>query len=301
MGGFLSYFFAQLLNALIISAIYALMAVGLTLIFGIMKVINFAHGEMYMIGGYTAYFLITRAGVNPFAALAIAAVAGLVFGAVVERAFLRPMSLGRVERPGEYAILITFAISVFMRNLMIVLYPFSTGPPPYVVGKVKVGPLTIGGDRILASAVSIAVLAALLFFLYKTWPGRAMRAVSQNRPMASALGINPIRVDNWSFALGSMMAAVAGALMAPIFLCSPSMGAMPAIKGYVIIVLGGMGSILGSIVGSVLLGLFESLGSVFMPDPTRALAYRDVYGLLVLVAVLLLRPYGLFGEREREA
>ncbi len=298
---FLPYFFAQLANALIISAIYALMAVGLTIIFGIMKIVNFAHGELYMIGGYTAYFLITRTGLNPFLAILASAGIGFVVGSIIERLFLRPIGTGKVERPAEYSILITFAISVFLRNMMIVIYPFTTGPPPYVPGRVELGPLSISGDRLLACLASSIILMLLMIFLYRTWAGRAMRAVSQNRPMASALGINPLKIDTLAFSIGSLMAAVAGALVAPIFLISPSMGAIPASKGYVIIVLGGMGSIKGSIIGSILLGLFESLGSVLIPDPTRALAYRDVYGLLVLIIVLLLRPYGLFGEREREA
>jgi len=298
---FLPYFFAQVVNALIISAIYALMAVGLTIIFGIMKIVNFAHGELYMIGGYTAYFLITRVGLNPFLSILASAGIGFIVGSIIEKLFLKPIGLGRVERPAEYSILITFAISVFLRNMMIVIYPFTTGPPPYVPGKVTLGPLSVSGDRLLACLVSAIVLIFLMVFLYRTWTGRALRAVSQNRSMASALGINPLRIDTIAFGLGSLMAATAGALVAPVFLISPSMGAIPASKGYVIIVLGGMGSIKGSIIGSILLGLFESLGSVLIPDPTRALAYRDVYGFLVLIIVLLLRPYGLFGEREREA
>ncbi|MFQ6080171.1 MAG: branched-chain amino acid ABC transporter permease [Candidatus Bathyarchaeia archaeon] len=297
---FFLYFLSQLLDGLLISATYALMAVGLTLIFGIMKVVNFAHGEMYMLGGYTSYFIITKLNVNPFPALFVSVIVGFCFGAVVERLLLRPMNTGKVERKDDYSILITFGLSVFLQNFAVVLSPFSKKPPSFIGGKISLGPFTVSGDRLFACCLSVAILLILFMFIYKTATGKALRSVSQNRDAASILGINPFKMDTLAVSLGSLLAAAAGALIAPVYLVYPTMGAF-AIKGYVIIVLGGMGSIKGSIVGAILLGVVETLGSVFFPDPRRALTYRDAFGLVALVVVLLLRPTGLFGEKVRKA
>jgi branched-chain amino acid transport system permease protein len=145
----------------------------------------------------------------------------------------------------------------------------------------------------------VVLIAGVIYLLRWTWAGKAIRAVSQDRETAAVIGVDDRLVGMLAFGLGSALAGAAGALMGPVFLVHPTMGVIPAIKAYVIVVIGGMGSVPGAIVGALLLGQVENLATVLIPDTTRAVAYKDAYGLLLLVLVLLLRPQGLFGERAR--
>jgi branched-chain amino acid transport system permease protein len=145
----------------------------------------------------------------------------------------------------------------------------------------------------------VVLIAGIIYLLRWTWAGKAIRAVSQDRETAAVVGVDDRLVGMLAFGLGSALAGAAGALMGPVFLVHPTMGVIPAIKAYVIVVIGGMGSVPGAIVGALLLGQVENLATVLIPDTTRALAYKDAYGLVLLVLVLLLRPQGLFGERAR--
>jgi branched-chain amino acid transport system permease protein len=156
-------------------------------------------------------------------------------------------------------------------------------------------------DRVVVTFVALAALALTLLLVYRTSIGRAMRAVSQDREAALVVGIDANRIYTMGFVLGCAMAGVAGAVMAPVFLVTPTMGTFPLIKGFVIIVLGGMGSIPGSIIGAIVLGLVETFAAAYIPDVRRAFAYRDVYGLVILVVVLVMKPSGLLGEKIRKA
>jgi branched-chain amino acid transport system permease protein len=296
------YFAAQVLNALVIGILYALSASGLALIFGILRVVNFAHGEFYMVGGYLYYFLTVSAGVPPILAVAISVGVLFVFGLVVERMLIRRADTPAVERRAEYVILITFALSMFLQNAFLVLFgPWNMQPTSMFTGSLRVGDLVIGGDRLAAFATGVVLVGILIYVLQRTFVGRALRAVSQHREGAAVVGINPVRMGALAFGIGSALAGAAGALIGPIFLVNSRMGILPGVKAFVIIVLGGMGSVKGSVLGALLLALVESFGSILIPDPSRALAYKDAYGLLVLVLVLLLRPEGLFGEWARRA
>jgi branched-chain amino acid transport system permease protein len=296
------YLAAQVLNALVIGILYALSASGLALIFGILRVVNFAHGEFYMVGGYLYYFLTVSGGVPSVLAVAISVATLFVFGLVVERVLIRRADTPAVERRAEYVILITFALSIFLQNAFLVLFgPWNMQPPSMFTGSLQVGDLVIGGDRLAAFATGVVLVGVLIYVLQRTFVGRALRAVSQHREGAAVVGINPVRMGALAFGIGSALAGGAGALIGPIFLVNSRMGILPGVKAFVIIVLGGMGSVKGSILGALLLALVESFGSILIPDPSRALAYKDAYGLLVLVVVLLLRPEGLFGEWARRA
>jgi branched-chain amino acid transport system permease protein len=296
------YLLAQVVNALAIGVIYALSASGLALIFGILRLVNFAHGELYMIGGYLYYFLTIALGTPSFLAIPITVGLLFLFGLAVERTLIRPAEGKTVERRDEYVILITFALSIFLQNLFLAVFgPWNLQPPSALTGNFRVGDLVIGADRLAALGVGICLLGGLVAVLHWTFVGRALRAVSQHREGAAVVGINPTRMSALAFGIGAALAGAAGALIGPIFLVNSRMGILPSIKAFVIIVLGGMGSVKGSIAGAFILALVESLGSVLIPDPTRALAYKDAYGLLVLLVVLLLRPEGLFGEWARRA
>ena len=278
----MDYFLALAATGLIMGIIYALMALGLTLIFSILNVINFAHGEFYMLGGYFSYFLLTLfTSLNPFIAVILSGLLVSVIGLIFELFFLRPMHLGRIERPPEYAVLITFGLSFFLQNLALAVFgPYPHRPTSFFTGAVDLGITRVSADRLTASVLSLILLGLLLLLINKTWIGKALQAVSQNKD-AAVVGINPLRMNTIAFSLGVGLAAVAGALLAPVFSIVPNVGAVPSIRSYVIIVLGGMGSIPGSILGGVLIGLVDSFGAGYFPDPSRGLTYKTSLGLII--------------------
>lgn len=296
----LEYFFMQGTNGLVTGCLYALMALGLTLIFSVLKVINFAHGEFYMIGGYMSYFLVTMVGnVNPFLGVIFAMVVLLILGTAFDNVFLRPMHRGDVERTHEYAILVTFGLSFFLQNLVLaVAGPFPHRTPSFMEGGIRIGTIPISADRLIAAGIALILMLVVLAFIKISWTGMAMRAVSQDRDAASVTGINPLQMANITFAMGAALAGAAGALIAPIFCIVPDVGVLPSLRSFIIVVLGGMGSIKGAILGGIIIGLVESMGAAFIPDISRALAYRELYGLMIFVLVLLFRPRGLFGEAQ---
>ena len=300
-------FLSQLANALVIGTLYALMALGLSLIFGVLKLVNFAHGESLMVGGYLYYFLATSFIVNLLGlplitALVASAPVLFFFGVILERVFLRQAYQRKTARYDEYVILVTFALGIFLQNLALPLFgPYNRQAPAIFKGRIRIGELIIAGDRLTGAAIAFVVIGLLFFFLYKTYLGKGLRAVAQNPGAAAILGIHVARMRSIAFGIGISLSGIAGSLLGPIFLVHPVMGVPFAVKAFVIVVLGGMGSIKGTIIGAFILAIVESFGSIWLPDPTRALAYKDAYGLLLLVVTLLLRPQGLFGERERRA
>lgn len=291
----LNFFLLQAIYGLGFGLLYGLIAAGLALIFGVMKIINFAHGEFYMLGGYTYFFLIALLGINPVLGILSAALVGAALGILVERLILSPIYKMSQDRIDEYAILSTFALSIFLQNLALYVFGFEIRtPPPIFDVKVSLGLLELAGDRVFAIIVASALLVGLYLYMRYSWVGTALRAVSQNRDAAAIVGIKPWRMNALSMAMGGALAAIAGSLLSNILLVYPDVGLVPTIKAFVVIVLGGMGSIFGSIMGGITLGLVEAVGSAFI-----SVAYRDAYSFIVLILVLLLRPHGLFGERAR--
>lgn len=296
----MDYFISLATTGLVMGIIYGLMALGLTLIFSILNVINFAHGEFYMLGGYTSFVLLSQyPELSPFVAIPVAGVLAALLGVVAERLFLRPMHEGVIERPAEYAILITFGMSFFLQNLALGVFgPFPHRPPSFFRGSVTLLGVPISADRLTAGVISLLLIAVLLYVINRTWIGKALRAVSQDKDAAAVVGINPLWMNTIAFGIGVGLAAIAGVVLAPSFSVAPDVGAVPAIRSYVIIVLGGMGSIPGSILGGLTIGLVESLGAGYFPDPSRALTYKTVFGLVIFALVLLFRPKGFFGRKE---
>jgi branched-chain amino acid transport system permease protein len=286
------------LAGLVIGAIYCLMAVGITFIYSVVRMINWAMGEFYMIGGYLQY-LVLWSWLCPqrwYLGVILSAGATAVLGMAVQRVLLRPMFTGQLERLDEYATIVTIALTVLLRNLAIVLFgPYQFSPPDYLP-PVQLGPLPLNGSRFAAFLGAVLLLGLFAVVVRRTWFGLAVRSVAQNRLGALAAGIDLGRTDMLAFGIGVGLAGAAGALLAPVFLVFPEAGALSTMKGFEIIVIGGLGSLPGSIVGGMLLGLVESLGSVVLSP-----AFRDVYGFALLVAVLAVRPTGLWGERVREA
>ena len=288
------------INGLIIGLFYALMAVGLTLIFGILKVVNFAHGEFYMVGAYTYTLAALKLGTGPWLALPLAFAAGALVGWLTERTLMRPLYSGYTSwglMRDEYAVVVTFALSLLLINLVDkVIGPYAQrGPALLDIPRMSLGPLMLSGQKLVATGLAMAMIAGLALFLRYSFWGRQIRAVAQNRLGASLAGIDTARASSIVFTVSGALAGLSGALLAPIINASPDVGAFPAIKSYVIVVLGGMGSMPGSIIASLTLGVLESFGAVYI-----SYDYRDTFGLLILILVLLLRPQGLFGEKGRE-
>jgi branched-chain amino acid transport system permease protein len=288
------------INGLIIGVFYGLMAIGLSLIFGILKIVNFAHGEFYMLGAYAYTLTALKLDVSPWLALPTASAVGWLAGFVVERLLMRPLYAGYAARGSmrdEYAVTITFGLSLLLINLVdkvIGSYGFR-GPALIAVSRIYLGPVAVSGNRSFAALAAAAVIAATLLVVRYSYWGRQIQAVSQNRLGASLAGIDSARVSATVFGISGALAATSGALLANIFNPTPDVGAFPAVKSYVIVVLGGMGSVPGSIVASLLLGVIDSFGSVYI-----SYQYRDTYGLFILILMLLFRPQGLFGQHSRE-
>lgn len=287
-------------NGLITGLFYALMAVGLSLIFGILRVVNFAHGEFYMVGAY-AYTLIALAlGVSPWVSLPLAFLCGAMVGWLTERTLMRPLYAGYSSwglMRDEYAVIVTFGLSLLLVNLVDkVIGPYAyRGPTLVDVSRISLGPILISGHRLMAAGLAIAVILGTAALMKWSFWGRQIRAVAQNRLGASLAGIDTARASSIVFMLSGGLAALAGALLSPVINASPDVGAFPAIKSYVIVVLGGMGSVPGSILASLALGIIESFGAVYL-----SYDYRDAFGLVLLIFFLLFRPQGLFGEKGRE-
>ena len=287
-----------ILSGVVIGVIYSLMALGITFIYSIMKMINWSMGEFYMIGSYVQYALIaTLLGPRRwYLALPLAMGAVFLLGLVVQRFLLRPMFVGGIERRDEYATIITIALMVLFRNLAIVLGGPNQYAPPDYARPMTLGTLPISGNRFVALVGTLVLLALFYLVIKKTWVGRALRGAAQNRVGIQTAGIDVLRLDMLAFGVGVALAAAAGALLAPDFLVYPENGAISTFKGFEIIVIGGLGSIPGALIGGLLLGVVESLGAAFISSP-----YQNAYGFLLVLLVLLVRPYGLFGERGREA
>ena len=292
----LQLFSQYLLSGLVIGTIYSLMALGITFIYGIMKMINWSMGEFYMIGSYVQYALLASllGWDRWYLALPLAMASVFVVGVIVQRVLLRPMYQGGIERRDEYATIITIALMVLFRNLAIVLGGPNQYAPKDYARPTTLLTLPISGNRMVALVAALVLLALFYVLTKRTWLGRAFRGAAQNRVGIQTAGVDVLRLDMLAFGVGVALAAAAGALLAPDFLVYPENGAISTFKGFEIIVIGGLGSLVGSVVGGLLLGVIEALGSVFLSP-----AYKDLYGFVLLIALLAVRPTGLFGERER--
>lgn len=281
---------------IMIGTLYALMAMGITFIYSIMKMVNWSMGEFYMLGSYAQWALVTFLLGTRFWYLGIVGSMILLFivGLIVQRILIRPMFSTGMERKDEYGTVVTIALALFLRNLMTYLSGPDTRTPGKYLERVNLFGLPMSGDRFVAFIGALIIIGLFYVLLRYTWIGLAFRAGAQNRVGVQTAGLDILRLDQMAFAIGIVLAAVAGALLAPVFLVYPENGAVTTMKGFEIIIIGGMGSLPGAALGGLLLGLTESLGSVFIGS-----SLRNVYGFVLLLIILIVKPTGLFGERER--
>lgn len=284
--------FQHILNATVLGGTYALLGIGLTLIFGIMRVVNFTHGELYAFGAYCMYLLVMRLGVNFFEALVLATLLGAALGAAIEMLLLNRLRGADIDT----TMLVMIGAWIVMQNAeqltwsgvaLSVNSPFPAEPLVF-------GPLSVAWIRIYVFAVAIVLIAATYYFVNRTRLGKAMRATFQDRDTAALMGIRIDRIHTATFALGSSLAAAAGALLGPVFVVTPTMGDLAASKAFAIVILGGLGNVVGATVGGFILAFAEEIGAGYISS-----GYRDAMGFVLIILILLVRPTGLFAQKER--
>ena len=281
----------QLMNGLRTGSIYALIALGYTMVYGIAKMINFAHGDIIMVGAYTLYIGIALLHLPVIAAMILTAAVCSILGVLIEKVAYKPL-----RNAPPLAVLITaIGMSYFLQSVALLIFTSTPIPFRSVIDleAVQVGSVNISGITIVTLAVTTVIMVCLTLFINKTKAGSAMRAVSEDRGAAELMGINVNRTISMTFAIGSALAAVAGIL----YICQyqslrPTLGALPGIKAFVAAVLGGIGSVPGAMLGGIVLGLIESMAKAYI---STELADAIVFG--VLVVVLLVRPAGLLGKK----
>lgn len=287
-------FFQQLLNGLNQGAIYALIALGYTMVYGIAKMLNFAHGDVIMVGAYTLFVTMGTLGLPAYLGVILSIVFCAVLGVVLEKIAYKPL---RGSSP--LAVLITaIGVSYFLQSLALLIFGSQQQKVESVVNlpSIYLGAVELSGESIATLGITIIIMVALTLFIKKTKTGRAMLALSEDRGAAQLMGINVNRTISITFAIGSGLAAVAGALFVSSYgFVGPYTGSLPGIKAFVAAVLGGIGSIPGAMLGGILLGIIESFSKAYI---STQLSDAIVFGVLILV--LLVRPSGLLGRKKIE-
>lgn len=281
----------SIISGLLIGGVYALIAVGLTLIFGVMKIINFAHGEFLMFGMYFAFFLSTLFGIDPYIAAIAALPLFLLFGWGIQAVLIRPV----LGAPDMIQILLTVGISLVLQNLALFFFSadFQSLNLSYSGVTFDAGPARVSLARLLACIVALSVAGGLYLFLKNTDIGKALRACAEEREGALAVGIDVEKMYKIAFGLGIACVAIAGILMTPFFYIAPTVGIPFTLTAFVVVVLGGLGNIPGALVGGLIVGLVESLGEIMLP----VASLKSLGTFTIFILILLLRPQGLFGQK----
>ncbi len=288
-------FLLQLLaNGLINGTFYALSALGLTLVFGLMRVVNFAHGEFYMVGGLLGWALTAMLGLNFFLALAIVALVMGAAGWLMDR-FLIERVRGEGEEPG---ILLTIGLSIFLANTALLVMGSTPErvPSPFPNRPLFLGPVVVTQSRIFVVALAAVLILAVHLLIRRTRLGWAMRATFQDPMAARLVGIRSATIYASTFALGTVLAGAAGMLLGSIYVAQPTIGGLVSLKAFVVVILGGLGSFAGAIVGGLILGTAEALWGGYV-----ATGYVDAIGFVLVILMLLVRPYGLFAKPAERA
>ena len=284
----LEQFLPSLTDGLLLGFVYGVAAMGLSLIWGVMRVINLAHGATMALGMFCTYFLFTELGLNPYLGMVVVVVLALMFGVLVY-----VIAVHRVIKEGYLSTLLaTFAVNMIIIGIGTAVFTTTPRNINYSLGSIQLGPIILLGSRLFAAVAAVVVTAALYAFLYFTRPGKAIRAVSNNRDAAELMGIPSAQVLALSFGLGTMLAAVAGGLISTFFPFTILSGGVYQLKSFVICVLGGLGHPLGALLGGLILGGMEGLIPIFLP-----VSWVPVLEFAIFVLVLVVRPTGLMGAK----
>jgi branched-subunit amino acid ABC-type transport system permease component len=282
---------ASLADGLLLGFVYGLAAMGLTLIFGVMDVINLGHGPIIALGMFAIFFISSGGaglGLHPYVALPVVAILGLLFGIVMYFVAVHRV----LDAPHLSSLLATFSVNMMIIGIGTAFFTTSPRNLEFSVGSVQIGSVTLLGTRLVAALIALLVTAGLYLFLYRTPPGKAIRAVANNRAAAELMGVPSTQTLALSFGIGTMLAAVSGGLIATFFSFSILSGTVYELKSFVIVVLGGLGNPTGALIGGLILGALEGIVPVFMP-----VSWVPVIEFVLFVLILLVRPTGLMGGR----
>lgn len=279
----------SIISGILIGGVYALIGIGLTIIFGVMRVINFAHGDIMMVGMYLTYFLFTLLGIDPFLSVLITMPLMFLFGAIMQKVFINRI-LGTLP---QNQILLTIGLGLIMSNTAMMAFTsdYKILTTPYSSSSFTIAGISISQPLLISFLITCVITACLYWFLMKTDTGQAIRATAQDREAAQLMGINVKWMSILSFGIGAAMAGTAGALIAPTYYIFPQVGSAFTLKAFVITVLGGMGSIVGATLGGIIIGLVESVAAV-----TISSDWKDVVVFSIFLLVLLVKPSGLMGK-----
>ena len=279
----------QILNGLAIGAVYTLIALGLTVVFGILGIAHFAHGSVAMLGGYLTFAVMERWGLPFFVSMALAMIAGAVAGLLIERLAYRPVR----DAPHINAFIIALGLTMMVEGFNLLAF----GADQVVIqtpyrAVFNIGGIAVAELRVIVILTAFSLIGITALLIRKTKTGKAIRAVAQNRNAAILMGVNVERISQVVFGISSALGVAAGALIGALLAIAPGVGESLAVKGFAVLILGGLGSVPGAVLGGVILGVSEAMAAGFISS-----AYKDVIAFLVMIGVLLLRPEGLLGKR----
>jgi branched-chain amino acid transport system permease protein len=287
----LSIFTQTVTSGILLGGLYALIALGMTLIFGVLRIINLAHGEFLMVGMYVCYILFKHWGVDPYLSLVVSVPLLFVIGVVIQRYLLMPLI--KAKAPGENQILMTAGIGLVMTNAALLIFSpnYFTVLTSYSNATANIGKISVSLPLLWDFLISFGITGMLYLFIMKTDTGCSIRAVAQNIDSARLMGINIDKIMIITFGVGAALVGAAGTLLMPIFYVFPAIGELFTLKAFIVTVLGGMGSALGALVGGVTLGVVEQIGAAYI-----SMALKDALGFVIFVLVLIFRPSGLVGK-----
>ncbi len=278
------------INGLLIGGVFALIAIGLNLIWGVLDIINFAHGEFVMLGMYFSYFMFSLWGIDPYLSILINIPIFFFFGILVQRFLIERVMKAKFH----IQIMLTLGLLIFLQNLALFVWSsdYRSVKLSYSMTVFNVGGLMVSFPKLIACLTALAVAAALYIFLKKSDIGMAIRACTVEKEGAALVGINVKKIYLFSFGIGSVCAATAGSTLVPFFYVSPTLGSVFVLTAFVVVILGGFGNFLGCLIGGFIIGVAEALGEVFLPG-----ALKQVVSLLIFILILFFRPLGIMGGK----
>lgn len=271
-------------------SIYVLMAIGFTIIFGVIGVCNFAQGEFYMFGAFITYFLVQEFGLNPIVAILLSTSVTFILGATVEKICIQPI-LKKRRTWQESIMVLTIGLSVLFQNFALVIFGSQHRGLTFIKKTVSLLGVTISLERLVILLSCMSIIVVFWFLLHKTIIGKAIRAVGQDKEAASLMGINPTKIFLVTFALSTALSGIAGALLLPILLAYPTVGYTPMLRAFTVTIFGGLGSVRGAMLAGFIIGLTEAFVTMLLPS-----AYVDFFVLGIMIAIILFRPAGLLGD-----
>jgi branched-chain amino acid transport system permease protein len=286
---FVIVFFQSLLSGILVGGVYSLIGIGLTMIFGVMRIINFAHGDLLMLGMYLTWLLFSTFGLDPFLSVVVVAPAMFIWGGFLQRVFINRV----LNALPQNQILLTIGLGLVMSNTIMLVFTsdYRILTTTYSSSSFTVGGLSVSLPLLVAFLITAAFTGALYWFLTRTDTGQAIRATAQDRDAAQLMGINVGRMSILAFGIGSALAGTAGALISPTYYIFPQVGSAFTLKAFVIVVLGGMGSVVGAMLGGVIIGVTESLAAVYVDS-----GLKEVVVFVLFLLLLIFRPAGLLGK-----